>query len=373
MVGEPSRSLRSEDVLGLLDVAYQAHASPQAWLKNVAQAALPIVGFGFGLQAYLYDGPSPERFVMHAPVGVGLRPEWEGVWRKNWWDVFMKPIEPQTLYALHGYGVCTYATDVWDTATSRIPDYATYLDRLARTGYGRTHARYIRGVGKPQGQTLFYPDSFNLICADGTGRGVVLLANLPSAIRPFSPEQLHLLGRIANHLAAGLRLQRDKAQAGPGEHLGAAELILGVGGRVAHATGAAKNTEMRGVLRQTMLEVLRSRKGRLPADSVLEYWRALHHGRWSVLDQFDTDGKRFVVARPNTPDIAGIRSLALSEREGQVARLAEAGHSNKTIAYELGLSESTVATHVRRIMVKIGARSRVGLVTLLKARSSSRP
>ncbi|MDI3283820.1 LuxR C-terminal-related transcriptional regulator [Polyangium sp. 15x6] len=38
------------------------------------------------------------------------------------------------------------------------------------------------------------------------------------------------------------------------------------------------------------------------------------------------------------------------------------GHSNKLIAYELGIPEGTVATHIRSIRMKLGVRSRTELV-----------
>ncbi|RYZ39533.1 MAG: LuxR family transcriptional regulator, partial [Myxococcaceae bacterium] len=52
----------------------------------------------------------------------------------------------------------------------------------------------------------------------------------------------------------------------------------------------------------------------------------------------------------------------LSSREQQVVLQAIQGHSNKLIAIELELTESTVATHLRRALVKLGLRSRRDLI-----------
>jgi DNA-binding NarL/FixJ family response regulator len=92
-------------------------------------------------------------------------------------------------------------------------------------------------------------------------------------------------------------------------------------------------------------------------------WRALVDGRWSLVDGFDSDGKRFVVARRNEPCAVALHTL--TSRETHVASLAARGHSNKLIAYELGLSEATIATHVARAKSKLGVHSRVQLASVV--------
>jgi DNA-binding NarL/FixJ family response regulator len=52
----------------------------------------------------------------------------------------------------------------------------------------------------------------------------------------------------------------------------------------------------------------------------------------------------------------------LSDRETEVARLVAAGHSNKEIAGQLGLSVKTVETYKSRSLEKLGLRSRADLV-----------
>ena len=49
----------------------------------------------------------------------------------------------------------------------------------------------------------------------------------------------------------------------------------------------------------------------------------------------------------------------LSPREGEIADLVAAGHSNAEIARRLFLSPATVASHIGRILEKLGFRSRV--------------
>ncbi|MFJ1751542.1 response regulator [Kitasatospora sp. NPDC088134] len=58
------------------------------------------------------------------------------------------------------------------------------------------------------------------------------------------------------------------------------------------------------------------------------------------------------------PPVEEGRLAALTAREREVLRLAAEGHPNEEIAALLHLAESTVKTHVKRILGKLGARNR---------------
>jgi LuxR family maltose regulon positive regulatory protein len=61
-------------------------------------------------------------------------------------------------------------------------------------------------------------------------------------------------------------------------------------------------------------------------------------------------------------------STTLTERELQVLHLLAVGHRNRAIAQKLFLSECTVKTHLHRINVKLGARSRTQAVAIARTR-----
>jgi len=100
-------------------------------------------------------------------------------------------------------------------------------------------------------------------------------------------------------------------------------------------------------------------------DSALAGWPAMVRARWTLVDHFEKDGKRYLLAVRNEAALDGLQML--SPRERQVVSYASLGHSNKMIAYELGIATSTVGVLLSRATTKLGVSSREELLAKLRA------
>jgi DNA-binding NarL/FixJ family response regulator len=189
---------------------------------------------------------------------------------------------------------------------------------------------------------------------DGTGCvfGVPLARPERIKKRSFEP-----WSKLLTHVMAGYRLH---ATADDG-----AEAVLETDGRIAHAEGPAKSRSARAALRQAAVRIDHARGNlrRTDPDAALDIWRGLVDGHWSLIDHFDTDGRRYLVARRNDPDVRDPR--ALDARERQVLGYTALGASQKHIAYALGLSAATVTRASRSAMRKLGCTSAADVVALL--------
>ena len=101
------------------------------------------------------------------------------------------------------------------------------------------------------------------------------------------------------------------------------------------------------------MEKARGKQRKTDPEGATDAWNGLVTGRWSLVDRFERDGRRYIVARRNEHHLPDPR--ALTPRERAVAHLAALGKSNKLIGYELGISASTIAGHLSAAMKKLGA------------------
>lgn len=85
-----------------------------------------------------------------------------------------------------------------------------------------------------------------------------------------------------------------------------------------------------------------------------EAWRALVSGRWSLVESFEADGRRYLLARENPPH--KVRESALTALEARALLMRAGGASYKWMADELAIS--TAATHrlVQSGLKKLGIR-----------------
>lgn len=143
------------------------------------------------------------------------------------------------------------------------------------------------------------------------------------------------------------------------------EAVLTPVGRIEHADGEGTSRAAREALRAAAVrqEHARSTPTRNDVHAVDE-WTALVAGRWSLVEQME-HGRRYLMAHPNEHDL--LHPTVLSPRERTLAHLSALGKSNGLDAYELGIGEATVETHLAAVMKKLGATSRLELVRRLMA------
>lgn len=214
-------------------------------------------------------------------------------------------------------------------------------------------ASTLRGVMKATG----VPDVVGTVGLDPSGRGVGLSWLRLRAEASLSRQVRHTLTRIAAHVASAARLRERGTGA-------LEDAVLAPDGRVVDAQRDARDAETRDALRAAAQRIDRARMRRAASEpsEAAEAWRALVDARWSLVERFESDGRRFLVARRNDPTTRALR--ALTERERKVVALTALGHPLKVAAYELGLSVSTVSLTLRQAMDKMGVPTRAALVEL---------
>jgi len=315
-------------VLDLLTSAYRLDLEDAAYLRELVSRAVPLLDRGLGVASYTYDARDPSRPVMQQLA-------MSGTFQPGWLSAFYNEMEKcssQPSPRTHPTGFESWAR-LSCAQVSQIPAMREMLPLFSHFGGAR--------------------DVFALNALDASGRGLWLGAPWPRATRA-SKERETLFTRVAAHLTTAQRLRRQAPDTPR-----PTEAVLSPEGNVLHAEDVAKGTDARTELRRaaTALERARTREGRRNVELATRQWKPLVLSRWSMLDEFDSDGRRYIVAVDNRAPTAGTQP-ALSEREHQVLTHALLGHTNKVIAYELGLSDSTVRVLFHRAALKLDAKNR---------------
>ena len=317
------------DVVSVLERIFDVDRSPQDWLAAVVEAASPLLDQGSGAVGYFVDLSPVDRidasgFVAASNANVD-HIETFGRWATS------VPLWFQR--AIHLSLPCGFGTEL-----PREPYFASV--ESARQIIGMTDVFGVNGI-------------------DATQRGAVLASFATESSRRGVRLEHATWARVAAHLATGVRLVRQLAAVSTREE---PEAVLNPDGALEHAHAAAKEPKARDALRDMVRRIdrARTRGVRQNADEASLLWEAMVAGRWSLVEHFDTDGRRYVVARVNEPATNPL--LDLTERERLVVGLAANGRSNKLIAYEIGVALSTVSTLLSRAQAKLGAADRVELI-----------
>lgn len=332
-----------KDPIAVIEAAYRLDTDESEWLEGIAEAISDHLDGGFGAAAYTLElttpdtPPNPE----HIALARGRDTRLDEIIRRVSLDW-----EQPRLTAL-------FDSHRPFSSLSTCAEGGGLIDDLEQDSV-------LRRVCHPHG--IF--DAWVLHGLDLSHGHILALAPLQKKT-PCTPELEENWGRVVAHLTAAFRLRRQPTALL--DDLDNVDAVLRPDGALTYLSDALDDSTTRDILRRATRAIDRAR-GRLrrsdPQEAV-ELWQGLVDGRWSLIDHFDSDGRRFVVARHNAPEYA--EPQALTERERQVVHAASLGHGNKLIAYELGIDASTVATHLSTAMTKLGLDSRAQLVTLVQS------
>jgi DNA-binding CsgD family transcriptional regulator len=339
--GHPAPVAAAGDPIEVLEIAYHLDATDEVWLARVLGALHPIIDRGLGSVAYFFVIDERGAIDIRSPMVKGLFVPLEVVRDYN---LSLSPERVASLYL---------EAPPCGTAAA-----ALRCSLRREEVYNRTIRPHVD-----------VPDALGLRGNSAPREGVFFTAPIAKARAP-RPAEAVLLSRLGAHLGAGLRLRR-RLGAGVAQRLDDAEAILTPGGHLVHAAKTAQSAKDRRTLTEAArtIDRARGRLRRADPDEAVALWCALWGGRWSLVDHFDCDGRRFLVAHHNLLVDSSPHVRALSEREQQAARLAALGHSNHLIAYELGVSPTTVSEHLAGAARKLGAGTRAALVQALRAPS----
>ena len=323
------------DELAVVEAAYALAGSESDWVTGLAEASAAVLDEGWGMTATTWTGSRD---------GISLR-------------------------AMSTFGGPSGLPDAALEAMQMSREIQLGLVRsapcttLALAGGSQLveHDPGSRGLVQ-----LGIRDAFTVLAMDSTGFVTGISAYRPAPTRP-SRRTVALWSRIATHLSAGFRVRRGLSAASSDgakrlDPFPGSEAILKPDGKLAHAERAAQQAHLALARAVVAIDRARTRAARQDPDVALAAWRGLVQGRWSLIEHFDSDGQRFLVARKNDPDAHGPRGL--EARESLVLAYRARGFSLKLIAYELGLSIPSVSRALASGKAKLGISSHEQLVSL---------
>ncbi|MDJ0868169.1 MAG: helix-turn-helix transcriptional regulator [Myxococcota bacterium] len=316
------------------ETAYDLERPDEEWLPNLLKAGLPMMDAALGVAGVRYVRTEGRIQISQVHVASGPR---DFPARKQ---RMMADLTPDMQMALTRPGAVGSMSEL----TADVPGTVDVFTK---------HYDYAK-------------DALGINALDPDGRGIVIVAPRP-VFGPIPPRPKKRWEQIAAHFAAAHRLREALREAPEAETpLGAEAVIDPKHLRIAEAQGEAKDAAAIEKLRDAAKQMDRAR-GKLrhsDPEMAIEIWQGLVDGRWSLVDYFDSDGRRFVVARANAPELGDPRGL--TEREHQVAMYTALGESGKLIGYRLGIAPSAVSTHLRSAMKKLGVKTQPQLVARVR-------
>jgi DNA-binding CsgD family transcriptional regulator len=315
--------------LAFLEAAYAWELADERWLRRLVSATVKAWNGARWVGAYEYDISRPGRFDLGASHFRGVNE----AMKRSLLDRFVE----RGPYMSRNYRTVSLG-------------YAGPIGALDRAD--------VRLLARTQTVELLGINGF-----DGIGRGCFI--GVATERTTMTSKEMILFQRLAAHLASAYRC-RQRLRAAGGNPIDDSEAILSPDGRVLEARADAAEPAAREALAKAGRTIARLRAARTRLEPTSR-WRPRVRTRWTLVDRFTRGGARFVLARENQTDLPTLHTL--TEREQQVVASALAGKSNKEIAYELGISDSTTRVLLGRAYARLGVRSREELFDLPQLRA----
>ena len=341
-----SVSYSSKAALALVEASYDIHADADDWFPRLLEPTRLLLDDGLGVMGAIGVMPPPPAL----PQVAALAGDTElAILQAN----AIREFPPQTIHD--------------ETRTGMLVISERNRDRPDHLEVWRRH------LGEAAS------DGVMVTAVDPDRRGIHFFAPKREVTR-VSPGERAQWEMLAAHLSSGLRLRGrlsslEHGVEGTGAELpcGAEAVIETKSFRVTDQAGSGRGSGRAQVLREAAARMDRARGSMRDDDSeeALLTWEALIRGRWSLVDWFDTDDRRYVLAVPNPPGVSDPRGL--TERESQVVAYAALGESHKLIGYRLGISRARVANHLRSAMRKLGVKTAAQFVTKMHALARAFP
>jgi DNA-binding CsgD family transcriptional regulator len=323
------------DLLHIVEALYAVEQSREDWIDGIQAAASEVLGGSVGNVFYDVSGEGIGLDAIHAR---GLPSEAIDDARED----HVNPKNLDRIRACYRSVMC----ELHEVYTGGNPE-----DRARMTRRGIHDALLINGLD-----------------ASGVGLATYLFSHDKIVL---SQEMRVACERLAVHIASAYRLLRrlDELER---PSIDSAAAVFSTRGKLEDMREPLARSHVDDLKRAlSERDWARGRGRKEQPRKALARWTALVQGRWTLVDHFERDGKRYVIAQENAPQVNA--PVKLSEREQQVASLAALGRSNKVIAYELGIAHSTVRVLLGRACARLGAQTRNELIERLNERELGAP
>ena len=326
---------RASDAIDIVEASYDMEANTTEWLANLLRVAAPTLDRGMGCMATLSAGWLNGELAVRGMALEGAAQDLPGKFGEASQKVPSTEIAQTT-----------------ETCAGKVGSLYEFRDQMQET-----HAILTEYIG--------CKDILGVWALDPNLAGVHISAPSKRIVKLTAPERM-LLQQLAVHITAGSRLRFSLSNSLP-EPVGLGEALLEPKQwRISEVAEDVKDPALLNTVREEAARVDRAR-GKLrreDPEAALALWQGLVRGRWSLIDWFDADGRRFVLAKPNAPKFGDPRGL--TEAEQQVTAYAAQGESGKMIGYRFGLAPQRVSDLLKSAMRKLGASTQAQLVEKMR-------